>query len=130
MTSSKFNLRNVFLVNAIVDVAFALVVLIGPETVLRLLRLSNGNTEMLMARLWAGALIALGVIAWFARDFTDIKARDVVAISLLLFAVIGFVVALLATLGNVLRVAGWGIVAVFLAFALSYGYLQLMKKGE
>lgn len=130
MTSSKFNLRNVFLVNALVDVAFALVVLIGPETVLRLLRLSNGNTEMLMARLWAGALIALGVIAWFARDFTDIKARDVVAISLLLFAVIGFVVALLATLGNVLRVAGWGIVTVFLAFALSYGYLQLVKKGE
>jgi hypothetical protein len=127
---SKFNLRNLFLVHSIFAFALALGLLLGAETILRLYRLSTGNTEKLMAQFFGGSLVAIGVIAWFARETTDLKARDGMAISLFLSAVISFVIALLATLGKVLRDGGWPTVIVFLAFALSYAYLQFIKRGE
>ena len=127
---TKFNLRNLFLVNSIAAFALALGLLLGAETVLRLYHLSTGNTEKLMAQFFGGSLVTIGLIAWFARDMADLKARDAMAISLFLTAVIGFVISLLATLGNVLRDGGWPTVIVFLAFALSYAYLQFVKQGE
>jgi len=130
MSNSNFNLRNVFLVNALVDLIFALALLIGPETVLRLLRLSSDNPVIFMARLFGGSLVGLGLLAWFARDFADLKARDGAAISLFLMSVLAFIVTLLATVAGWLRVAGWPIVLIFLAFTLSYGYLQFVRRGE
>jgi hypothetical protein len=130
MSNSTFNLRNVFLANALVYLIFALALLIGPETVLRLLRLSSDNPVIFLARLFGGSLVGLGLIAWFARDFADLKARDAASVSLFLTAVLAFIVTLLATLANWLRVAGWPISIIFLALALSYGYLQFVRRGE
>ena len=130
MPQSRFNLRNLFLVNGLVDLALAAALLVGPDTVLKLFRLSTDPTGKLMAQLYGGSLVALGVIALYARSFTDLKARDGAAMTLFLASVAGFVVSLLATLGRVLREAGWPTVLVFLAFALSYGYLQFIKQGE
>jgi hypothetical protein len=130
MTPSRFNLRTVFLVNALLDLAFALGLLIGPDTILRLYGLSTNKTELLLARFYGGSMVTLAMLAWFARDFTDRKARDASATALFFGALVGFIVALLATLGNVLRVAGWPTVLVFLALGVSYGYLLFIKPGE
>lgn len=130
MTPSKFNLRNVFLVNAIVDLAFALGLLIGPDTILRLYGLSTNKTELLLARFYGGSMATLAMLAWFARDFVDRKARDAAATALFFGALVGLIVALLATLGNVLRDGGWPTVLVFLAFAGSYGYLLFAKPTD
>jgi len=127
---SRFNLSNVLLVNSLVDFLFGAGLLVGPEPILRLFRLSTDKPAMLMAQFYGGALVALGLIALLARGFTDLKARDGAVITMFVASIIGGFVAALGTLGKVLREAGWPTVAVFLAFALSYGYLQFIRRGE
>jgi hypothetical protein len=104
--------------------------LIGPDTVVKLLRFSNDPHVILALRFLGGSLAGLGMLAWYARDFTDLKARDGAAVSLFLACVLGFIVALLATAANTLKVAGWPIALIFLGLAASIGYLQFLKRAE
>ena len=71
------------------------------------------------------------MLGWFAKDFTDTRARDGAVLSLFLFSAIGFVVTLLAELSNVTRAgSAWIIVVVFLFFTLGYGYFQFIGPSE
>ena len=127
----KFNLRNVFLVNAVLAFALALGFLLGPDTVLRLYGLSSDKTQILLAQLFGTSLVTIGMVAWFGYTMVDdIKARDAMAITMFITNIIFFVITLLGALGRILRVAAWPTVIIFLAFALSYGYLQFVKQGE
>ena len=130
MPKTTFNLRNVFLANSIVYLVYALALLIGPDTMVQVLRMPNDAHVILMLRFFGGSLVGLGMLAWFARDFADLRARDAAAISLFLQSLLAFIVALLGTIAGRLRVAGWPIALVFLALALSYGYLQFVRRGE
>ncbi|OGO21870.1 MAG: hypothetical protein A2Y54_02680 [Chloroflexi bacterium RBG_16_51_16] len=127
----KFNLRNVFLVNAVLAFALALGFLLGPDTLLRLYGLSSDKTQILLAQLFGTSLVTIGMVAWFGSTMVDnLKARDAMAITLFITNTIFFVITLLGTLGRTIRVAAWPTVILFLAFALSYGYLQFIKQGE
>ncbi len=127
----KFNLRTVFLVNAVMAFALALGFLLGPDTLLRLYGLSSDKTQILLAQLFGTSLVTIGMVAWFGSTMIDdLKARDAMAITLFITNIIFFVITLLGTLGRILRVAAWPTVIVFLAFALAYGYLQFVKQGQ
>src|SRR5262245_19673746 len=119
---NNFNLRNLFIVNAVVALAYALGLLLGPKYLLSFYGLTSGTSELLEAQLFGASLIAIGLLAWFARDFNDQTARDGVVISLFFSDVVGFVVTLLATLSKVMKDAGWSAVVIFLVLALGYGY--------
>ena len=125
------NLRNLFLLDTVVAFLFALATLLGPSTVLKFFGLSTGNTEQLLAQIIGAALVGFGLLGWFAKDFTDTRARDGAVLSLFLFSAIGFVVTLLAELSNVTRAgSAWIIVVVFLFFTLGYGYFQFIGPSE
>ena len=125
------NLRNLFLLDTVVAFLFALATLLGPSTVLKFFGLSTGNSEQLLAQIIGAALVGFGLLGWFAKDFTDTRARDGAVLSLFLFSAIGFVVTLLAELSNVTRAgSAWIIVVVFLFFTLGYGYFQFIGPSE
>jgi hypothetical protein len=124
-------LRTLFLLNAILSLLFALGVLLGPATVLRLFGLSTGKTEMLLTQVLGAALLGLGALAWLARDLVDAQATQTASISLLAFSAIGFVVTLLGMLSQVTRAAAaWLVVVLFLLFAAGYAYFQFWRAGE
>jgi hypothetical protein len=124
-------LRTIFLLNAILSLLFALGVLLGPATVLKLFGLSTGKTEMLLAQVLGAALLGFGALAWLARDLADSQAIQAACLSLLTFSAIGFVVALLGMLSQVTRAgSAWLVVALFLLFAAGYAYFQFVGPGE
>ena len=67
------------------------------------------------------------VFGWFARDAGESKARRGIVIALFVGDVLGFIVALLGQLSGVLNALGWSTVALYLLFALGYGYFQFVK---
>ena len=129
-------LRYLFILNAVVLFILAAGFLLAPRTVLGLFGLSVGTTVnfnatlSFVAQLMGAALIVPGLIGWFAGSMTEAGARRSVAISLFIFAAIGFVLSLLGMLSKVMSVAGWGIVGLFLIFALGYAYFLFMNQSE
>lgn len=127
---NNLTLRNVFLVNSIVAFVLALGFLLGPDSLLKLFGLSTGTTEKLGAQLIGTALVAVGLLTWFARDFSDPAARNAVAISLFFSALTGLVVSGLGIMSRVIRTNSWLVIALFLLFIAAYGYLQFFSQRQ
>lgn len=123
-------LRNVFLVNSIVAFVLALGLLLGPDFMLKLFGLSAGTTEKLGAQLVGVALVAVGLITWFAKDFTDAAASHAVALSLFFVALCGVVVSGLGVMSRVIRTNSWFVIGLYLVFIAAYGYLQFFNRSE
>jgi hypothetical protein len=124
------NLRTVFLVNSIVSLILALVFLLGPTTALQFFGLSTGNTERLGAQFVGAALVAVGLLTWFAKDFADPAAGNGVALALFFSAICGAVVGLLGIMSRVIRTNSWLVLLLFAVFIAAYGYLQFFNQGE
>ena len=127
---NSLNHRNVFLVNSIVAFALALGLLLGPDSILKMFGLSTGATEKLGAQMIGAALIALGLVTWFAKDFGDSSAVNAISLSFLVSAVCGLVITLLAVSSKVVRTNSWVLIAAYAAFILGYGYLQFFNSAE
>jgi hypothetical protein len=129
-------LRLVFILNTIVALIFAAGLLLAPRTVLGLFGISVGTTVTanasmsFVAQLLGAALTLPGLLGLFGGGMTDAGARRSVVLSLFIFDVIGLAVSLLGMLSKVMNVTGWGIVALFLIFALGYGYFLFMQPSE
>ena len=129
-------LRLVLIVNTIVALIFAAGLLLAPKTMLALFGISVGSTLNFnaslgfVAQLLGAALTLPGLLGFFAGGMTDAGARRSVVISLFVFEVIGLAVSLLGMLSKVMNITGWAIVALFLLFALGYGYFLFMKPSE
>jgi hypothetical protein len=129
-------LRYVFVLNAIVSLIFAVGFLLAPKTMLGLFHLSVGSTVSFNAsmnfvtQLLGAALIAHGLLSWFASGMAEASARRSVAISLFVFEVVGFALSLLGMLSKIMSITGWILVGLFLLFALGYAYFLFMKQSE
>ncbi len=85
----------------------------------------------LLAQLLGAALVVPGLLSWFASGMQEIGARRSVAVSLLVFSVIGFGVSFfVGMLPKVMSVTGWSIVVLFLLFAVGFAYFLFMRPSE
>lgn len=130
-------LRNLFLVGAVVTLIFAAGLLLAPKTMLGIFGLSVGSTVKynatlsLVAQLLGAALVVPGLLGWFAGGMQDSGARRSVAVSLLIFDLVGFGVSFfVGMLPKLMTTAGWVIVALFLLFTLGYAYFLFMRPSE
>ena len=129
-------LRYLFVLNTIVALIFATGLLLAPKPMLGLFRLSVGagvsaNASInFVTQMLGAALILPGLLSWFAGGMTEAGARRSTAVSLFVFDVAGLAVSLLGMLSKVMSATGWVIVALFLLFALGYGYFLFMRQSE
>ncbi len=123
-------LRSLLLLGMAVALLFALGLLLGPATVLKFFGLTQGKTEVFLAQSIGTGLIGYGILSWFAKDFEP-KALLGTTMALMIGAIVGFVVTLLAMLSQVTRTAsGWLIVVIFFLFAAGLAYFQFMGPRE
>ncbi len=130
-------LRNLLIVHAIVMLVFAAGLLLAPKTILGLFGLTVGatvkfNASMnLVAQLLGAVLIVPGLLSWFAGGMEEIGARRSVAISLLVFNVVGFGVSFfVGMLPKVMAAGGWILVVLFLLFAVGFAYFLFMRSSD
>lgn len=83
--------------------------------------------ERLMAQYFGSALIAIGLLTWFARNVADSEAQRAFIFALLISDVIGVIVSVLGTVSGVMNAVGWSAVGIYLLLALGFAYFQFMK---
>jgi hypothetical protein len=130
MKEEPMKLRNLYLLNTIVSLGFALGFLVMSPFLLGLFDMDNTADARTLGQLIAVELVVGGVTTFLARDVTDSKATGAINTGNFLAGVLGTVIALLATLSGVLGWFGWVVTAVYLFIALAFGYFQFMKPAR
>jgi len=120
-------LSNLFIVNAVIALGYGISLVLVPATVLSLHGMTQGPSERLAGQFFGAALIALGLLTWFARNAADSEARRAIVLAQSISTAIGVIVGVLGTLSGVMNAVGWLGVGLYLLLALGYGYFQFLK---
>ena len=118
-------LRTFFMIVAIIGLLYSVGLLLMPNFMETSYGTGTSASEVLSDRFFGATLLSLAVITWLARDLTGASVRPIITGSLIGNAV-GFVVALMGTLGGVMNTSGWSAVVIYLVFSLGFAYFQFM----
>jgi hypothetical protein len=113
--------RTYFAIFAVLSVLFGIGFLLAPGQVLSHYGIADSPPVALMGRLFGGTLLAIAVIQWSARDFSETAVRPVL-IALSIGDVVGLVVSIMATMAGTINAMGWSTVLIYLCGALGAGY--------
>lgn len=123
-------LKTLMTINAIVAIVFGVAFVIVPTQAYSLYDITADEQLIYMGQLFGAALIGFALLTWMARNATDSDARKAIVLALFISNGIGFVVALIGQLGNVVNAFGWSTVAIYLLLALGFGYFQFFKPAS
>lgn len=119
---------NTFLaINAVVGLAFGVALLLAPAALLNFNGVQTDRVGLVLARLFGAEFVGFNIVTWLVRNYQDGSGRRVVVLGHTISESLGFVVAILAKLGGLGNAMFWGIVAVYLVFALGYAYFQFTR---
>ncbi len=121
------NLSTLMIISTIIAMVFGVAFLLVPDQMGSLYDVEVNETLTYVVRLLGAAFVEIGALTWFARNANDSSARRAIVLALIIGNAIGFVVALIGQINNVVGVLGWGSVAIFLLLALGFGYFQFVK---
>ena len=126
-------LKTLMIINAIVAIVFGVIFVFIPAQVYSLYGHGAGETMDIlnyMGQLFGAALIGIGLVTWTARNSSDSDARQAIVFALFVADGIGFVVALIGQINNVVNLLGWSTVVIYLLLALGFGYFQFLKPNS
>lgn len=125
------NLRNLFLVTAVLLVIGGLGWLLAPEATAAGFGVdltSYGAYGAYLVRALGANAIAFGILAYLVSGMAHSPARQAVVTSFFVLQLLSLIVNLLAVLGGVVPgAAGWFGVALNLLFALAFGYFRFIR---
>ncbi len=119
--------KTVMILKAIICIGFGPLLLFVPGWLLNLIGTSFGPGAALTAREYGAALIGNLLLTWLARNAEESPTRRAIIWYLFVYDAIGFVVTLNIQLSGGLNFLGWGIVAIYLFFAIFFGLLLTPK---
>ena len=122
-------LKTLMLIKALVCLVLGLPILIVPVFFYSLFGASLTPGGVFAAREYGSSLIGNLIITWFAREAADSDARRAIIMGLCVYDALGFVITLIALFTGSLGVMGWLAAAIYLFFALGFGYFLLPKKA-
>ena len=124
------NLRNLYLLNTVVSLGFALGFFLMSPFLLGLFGMDDTPEAQTLAQLIAVELVVGGVTTLLARDVTDAKATGAINTGNFLAGILGTVIALRAVLSGVMGWFGYVVTGVYLFIAIAFGYFQFTRKGK
>jgi len=124
------NLRNLFILSAVVGLVFGLGFLIFPDQLLQLYGVELSEAGLYVGRLMGAVFIGVGVITWQARYSNDSLARRAIVAGLFIDFLLGLVVSVMMMFSGLVIALGWSTVIIYLFFTLGYGYFQFIKREE
>ena len=122
-------LKHLFIVNAIVALAYALGELFVPQTVGSIYGFKDSaNPElMLTARYFGWGLLAVGLVCALAANTPPSDARQAIVKSLFIANIVGLIVSLMGVFSGVFSAVGWSAVIIYLFLAAGFGYFWFVK---
>lgn len=124
------NYRIILMLNAFAAVLLGVAFLFMPNRMLNLFGTETFVATLLVSRFFGTAMLALGLLLWFAKDVTEQAMQKGMGLALLVGAVAGLVVTAGGTFASnaVIRSNGWIAMLVYLLFGLGYAYLVFLKR--
>jgi hypothetical protein len=116
------------IIKAIVCLSLGVPILLAPVFLYSLFGASLNPGGVFAAREYAASLMGNLMLTWFARNVIESEPRRAIALALCVYDAIGFVVTLIAVISGVLGPLGWFAAAIYLFFAIGFGYFLLPKK--
>ena len=124
------NYKSLMIIKCLVCLGFAPLLLFLPEQLLSVLGVPFGVGAAIFAREYGAALTGNAFLTWFARDSEPSSARTAIIIYLFVYDAVALMAMTYVQLQGAMNQLGWGIVAVYLFFALAFGYLILRQRRE
>jgi hypothetical protein len=124
----EMKFKTLMVIKALVCLGFGPILLLLPGPLLTLLGSSFGPGAAITAREYGAALLGNFMLTWFARNAEESVARRAIIWDLFVYDAIAFVAMLLIQLSGGLNLLGLGIVAIYLFFALGFGYFLLPQR--
>ena len=121
------NLSLLMTINAVVAAVFGIAFVIAPGQAVSLYGVSADAPLRYIAQLFGAALLGFAVLTWMARKAAASDTRTAIVLALFVSDGLGFVLALIGQLGDVVNSMGWSTVVIYLLLALGFGYFQFMK---
>jgi hypothetical protein len=120
--------KTLMILKAVVCLGFAPLLLFFPALLLGLLGATFDAGAAFTARIYGASLFGNLMLTWFARKAEDSLVRRAIILDLFVYDAIGFLATLYVLLSGGLNLLGWGIAAVYLFFAIGFGYFLLPQK--
>lgn len=114
----------------VVAILFGIGFVAAPAEVLAQYGITADRYTAFMSRFFGGALINVGLIAWFARNIVDSLGRRSIVLAGLIGDVVGFFVALQGQMNGVANALGWSTVLIYALFAIGFAYFQFAPKSS
>ena len=121
--------QTIMIIKAVVCLSLGVPILLAPIFLYSLFGASLNPGGVFAAREYGASLIGNLMVTWFARKAAESEARRAIILGLCVYDAIGFVVTLIALLTGVLGLLGWFAAAIYLFFAIGFGYFLLPQKG-
>ena len=121
--------RALLITKAVVCLLVGLFLLAAPGVLFGLLGGDLSSAGMFAAREYGAAMIGTLLLMWFAKDFAAVDARRAILLYLFVYDAIGVIITVAAIISKTLNVLGWGVVAVYLLFAVWSGIMLLAGKS-
>jgi len=121
-------LRTLMIIKAVVCLSLGVPILLAPVFLYSLFGASLNPGGVFAAREYGASLIGNLLLTWFAKDAIESEPRRAIALALCVYDAIGFVVTLMAQLTGVLGPLGWFAAAIYLFFAIGFGYFLMPQK--
>lgn len=123
------SLKTLFIITSIIAFVFGVLFVIIPTPLYSLYGIESNMVLNYMGELFGAALIALGLISWLSRNITNPEALKAVTLSFFIADGIGFIIALIGQLNNVVNALGWLTVVIYLLLSLGFGYFRFSKQN-
>ena len=123
-------LKTLMIINTVVAIVFGVTFVIVPAHVYSLYGVTTNEQLIYMGQLFGGTLIGFALLTWMARNATDSDARRAIVYALFTADCLGFVVALMGQISNVVNALGWTTVVIYFLLALGFGYFQFFKAAN
>jgi hypothetical protein len=115
-------IKTFFMILAVLAAIHGIGFVLVPDPIASAYGVATSASTRLMAQLFGGALLAWGLIIWFAKDFRDEAAVRGVLIATCIADAVSFIVAAMATLAGTMNAMGWVAVLIYLFSGVGCGY--------
>lgn len=124
---NEMNYRTLFLLNSLLIFLLGAAFLVVPSLAIGQFGVDNYASTTMVAQFFGTALLAIGLLLWFAKDVTDEAVQRGMSIALLVAALAGLVVTVIGTVGGILRSNEWIAILAYVLFGFGVAFLVFMK---
>lgn len=121
------NLKTLMIIKAVICLTFGILLLLLPGFTYSLFGASLNDAGIFAAREYGAALMGSLCLTWYARNAAESQSRRAIILDLFIYDAIGVVISVLALIQGLFNPLGWGLVAIYLFFAVGYGYFWFKK---